>query len=413
MLSTITLYIKNLLPVASQKRCLSILTWYVFSLATPSDKHSQAFASKISKKDDSLFSDLLGKEISFSLEVLNRSSKRRLNKLLKVRKPIHNQSPWTVCLIIDSTLHERSSEKVDNGQKHYHGNKYVTGHLWTNIGLLINGQYVPLPPIVFYTRDYCKLRGIPYKTEHEKISDFLRNFSFKQFSKKIHPNEILVLLDSGYDNKKIQSAIISRQWDFISSLKCCRNISDKPKDWKRIDRYFGDGRRPFISVRLESYRGKRKVLSRYQVKQRVGLLKGVRQRVKLLCSKRLKDKRMKFLACSNIKVSPKLILLAYKKRWTIEIFHREVKSYLGLEDAGVKRFNSLHSHVHFVYVTYNMLKERYPGDGIRVAQMKTQWDFEQDKGKGLLKQLSLINGSQHAKTQIRSDIEALEILKAA
>jgi len=45
----------------------------------------------------------------------------------------------------------------------------VIGHQWTNIGIFICNRLIPLPPLVFLTKRECKLRGIDYKTELEKV----------------------------------------------------------------------------------------------------------------------------------------------------------------------------------------------------------------------------------------------------
>ena len=409
-IDTIRTYLSNLSP---SSRIMEILAWYLLSLTLPADKHTQAFAELISGKDNSLFSDLLAKELDSSLTLLNRSSKRRLTNALKKRRCLKKGVPWTISLIIDSTLHRRSSKHIENSQKFNHGKGYVVGHQWTNIGFNIAGEYIPLPPIAFLTQEECLRRGVEYKTEHEKVAEFLRTFSFKQFGSSVSPSEVVVLLDAGYDNKKIQQTILKRGWDFNMSLKSDRTVSMKLKEWLRIDRYFEDGRRPWKSIRLRSYRGKRIFLCQYKMKQRVGYLKDVHRQVKLVCSKRSKDTKAKHLACSNLSISPKLIILIYKLRWKIEIFHREIKSYLGLEDAGVKKFQSLHNHVHFVYLAYNLLKEKFPDQGIKSSQLKLMSEMKIREGKKSLRVLSLIQGKEKLKCQIRSDIESAKILLAS
>ncbi|MBK8203417.1 MAG: transposase [Bdellovibrionales bacterium] len=64
-----------------------------------------------------------------------------------------------------------------------------------------------------------------------------------------------------------------------------------------------------------------------------------------------------FLACSRTKIEPGAITRAYRSRWRVEIFHRDVKSYLGLEDAGLEKFDAIHAHVLWVYCVYLLLYE--------------------------------------------------------
>ena len=44
-----------------------------------------------------------------------------------------------------------------------------------------------------------------------------------------------------------------------------------------------------------------------------------------------------------------------RQSFTRQLFHREVKSYLGFEDAGLTLFAAIHSHVLWVYCAYLML----------------------------------------------------------
>lgn len=131
-IDTITPILKNLLLPS---RIFETLSWYVLSLMLPTDKHTQAFAESISGKDNSLFSDLLTKDLPLSLNALNRSSKRRLKKLLRKRRPLDQGTPWTAALIIDSTLHARSSRHLNNAQRFNHGKGFIIGHQWINIGI--------------------------------------------------------------------------------------------------------------------------------------------------------------------------------------------------------------------------------------------------------------------------------------
>ena len=406
----ITSQVKDLL---NSQRLLDTLLWYLISLMLPADKHTQANAEKISGKDNSLFSNLLNADQDIAKLALSRASRRAIKKISKKRTLIERGSPWEVAIIIDATLHRRASRHTQDSQRFNHGKGWVVGHQWSNIGLLINGQFIPLPPIPFYTKKYCKKNSIKYKTEHKKICSYLRTLSLKDLGLSIDPDKVVLLLDSGYDNKPLQNTIISRGWDFVVSLKCDRNISPKPGIWNRIDEYFKDGRRPWKSVRIITYRGKKKKMRQYRYKEQLGFLKGLRRQVKLVYSKKSGEAKSKFLASSNVHVSSKSIILIYRKRWAIEIFHRDIKSYLGMEDAGVKSFKSLYNHVYWVYLAYILLKERYPEMGIKWAQTKFDRENRQRELKESLKILSRINGVEGLKVKIRSVIEKEELLIAA
>ena len=85
----------------------------------------------------------------------------------------------------------------------------------------------------------------------------------------------------------------------------------------------------------------------------------------MICSefkKRPKGRR-KYLACNDLKGTPLQILIAYRLRWKIEIFHKEVKMFMGFQEVATKHFESVISHVHWVYCAYILLKSSFGTKG--------------------------------------------------
>ena len=76
--------------------------------------------------------------------------------------------------------------------------------------LYINRQTIPLPPIAYLTRNECQCRGMEYKTEHEHIKAYLQNLNLSSYVGSYTDSEVVVLTDSGYDNKDIGNAILNR-----------------------------------------------------------------------------------------------------------------------------------------------------------------------------------------------------------
>ena len=284
------------------------------------DKHSQANAEKLSGKENSLFSKMLGNSQESSKIALNHSSRRRLKRLMKKkRRPIAPGAPWKIGIIIDSTLHERSSRHVQNAQKFNHGHGWVTGHQWTNIVITINGQVVPLPPIAFYTKEYCKERGLKYEPEPQRVASYLKRLDLTELLGSHKSSEVVVLMDSGYDSKKLQSTVIRKGWDLISSLKSSRTVSslEDSKAWINVHEYISNAHQSEKSLRIATYRGKRKGCRQYCVKQREGLLRGVQHKVQLVCSRRSTDLKYKYMACSNLNVNTKWNSCHYQAKMSL------------------------------------------------------------------------------------------------
>ena len=75
-------------------------------------------------------------------------------------------------------------------------------------------------------------------------------------------------------------------------------------------------------------------------------------------------------------------------------FHRDIKSYLGMEDAGVRKFNTLHAHVHWVYCSYILLHDFNDDDsvGIKMKQEILVSFIEVGKLKKIVQKTTQFNG---------------------
>ncbi len=349
-----TIVLRLLVGLCIPFRLQKTVARYLLSLMVPCAKHTQTFAARLSGCAANLFSNLLGQHLELSELTLNRAAKRRMAKLMRVRKKLDPDAPWTVLILIDSTLHTRHSKRCNNAQKLTHGKGWTLGHQWTNIGIVINGQYTPLPPIPFYTKEECRARNIRYQTEHEKVTAFLRDLNLDELLGQYDPSEILLQTDSGYDDKKILTAIRKRGWHYNVSIKASRKVKGiKQSIWQNITHAFtNDSPTPF-SITTDGNKIRTMILSRLENAR----LSGVMHDVKLVRSKRSSDQKVKYLACSNLDISAETMVICYVSRWDIEIFHRDIKSYLGLQDAGVHSFDSLNAHVHWVCLAYILLQD--------------------------------------------------------
>ncbi|MBF0205848.1 MAG: hypothetical protein HQK53_03070 [Oligoflexia bacterium] len=240
--------IKLLNGIGIPGRLINIVAFYLLSIMIPASKHTLKFAEKISGKANSLFSYLLRKHLGLSTVTLNRLSRRRIAKLMRARRPLFDGATWTIAIIIDSTLHSRSGINIQNAQRFNHGQGWITGHQWTNIAVLINGQIIALPPIPFYTTDECQRRGIKYRTEDEKIAHLLKTLDLFSLLGEHLKSEIVVIADSGYDSKIIQNTVVSRKIDFVFSVIAIRGIYIDKGVGSQISCYFKDGRRSWNTI---------------------------------------------------------------------------------------------------------------------------------------------------------------------
>ena len=399
-------------------RLQSICLWYLLSVMIETRRHSLTFASELSRIGKASFCKFLKNHyniLAYTLENLSKKESKRFSTILKATGSL----PWKIFILIDSTIQNRCSLKAENVQRFNHGKGYVIGHQWTNILLIFNGIIIPLPPIPFYTEKYCRKNGLKYETEHERLIGYLNNLNLKDYFRSHKGSEVIVLADSGYDDKEIQKAVLKKGWHFISALKITRGVRTEAKyaetressGWDGIDVFFRNHREiGWKTVRIFTDGPKRK-RKEFRVRHADIFLKGA-GKVRAVCSefKRKRDGRRKYLACSDLKAAPRQILTAYRLRWKIELFHKDIKMFLGFGDVASKHFSSVASHVYLVYCAYILLNAGLPGIGevgtISEKQRKVAMILKNKEKAGIIHELTKIGGTERYKNELKSALAA-------
>lgn len=136
-------------------------------------------------------------------------------------------------------------------------------------------------------------------------------------------------------------------------------------------------------------------------------------KVQLICSefkKRPKGRR-KYLACNDLKAKPRQILIAYRLRWKIEIFHKEVKMFLGFQEVAAKHFQSVMAHVHWVYCAYILLHDLSPPglkniDSVAEKQQYVKAIVEGKEKARIIQILTQFKGVDRYKAELRTALDA-------
>jgi hypothetical protein len=403
-------------------RLQNVSFWYLFSLALDSPRHDLTHASKLSGLDISQFSRLLSEHPDLAykcLMFLISLRSRKIRKLERKFQKLFEKAPWSVALIIDSTIHKRSSHKAQNTQRFNHGGGFRFGHQWTNVCIFVDGFLLPLPPIEFLTKKECKKMQVKYVTEPNRLVEYIEGLDLSAFIGQVSESEVVVLADSGYDVKKIQNSVLSKGWDFVFSVKSTRNVAvvqqGKTTNWATVKKMFNRFKRvaPKKTVgfkkRTDHNNIKRKSFS---IKRLEGNLKGVYSEVTLLFSKRHGETKPKYIACSRKGLPTWVIIKAYDIRFLIECFHRDTKQHLGLQDAGLRAYGAVKAHVHWVYCSYLLLQNfgNDRGNTVRDSQKLLRNQYESELWKDVM-QLSTRAGGIH---QIRERCQVnIESRKAA
>jgi hypothetical protein len=107
-----------------------------------------------------------------------------------------------------------------------------------------------------------------------------------------------------------------------------------------------------------------------------------------------------------MRVTARQIILGYRLRWTIELFHKTVKQHLGFEDVATSGFAAVMSHVHWVYCASMLLSMAPPGLSTGVkhlgdAQRQLQQLIANQEKRRLLQKLTQIGGVQRDQDELR------------
>ncbi len=276
--------------IAVRRRLERICTGYLLFLMVVTTKHSLREAARFSSLHPSLFSKLLhshSKVALTTLDHLSNTQARQFAKALQRRDGL----PWKIVILIDSTLQHRASLHPENAKTFNHGKGYVIGHQWTNIVLVLGDMLIPLRPIPFYSKRYCQTHALTYHSEHERVVAYLRTLALEDYIGSYDRREVLVLADSGYDNKKIEKAIADNGWNFIIALGKTRSVKSEAlalttltsQQWCHIDTFFRRHRRlKWNTIRLATHGNKRKRMD-VRVRHTSGYLRSV-GKVELVCS---------------------------------------------------------------------------------------------------------------------------------
>jgi len=199
-------------------------------------------------------------------------------------------------------------------------------------------------------------------------------------------------------------------------LNKCRSVKSensyrgtpKSKGWSKVAQLFNDHRRVRRqTIRILANRSKKKRME-FRIRQIKGYLRYVGY-VLLIRSEFNKRPggRKKYLACSDLKATARQIVIGYRMRWSIEIFHKEIKMFLGFEDVATKWFDSVIAHVHWVYCAYILLTTApFDSHARAIAEKQHRIDkiiSTREKSR-VVQMLTQIDGPQRYKDELQQAI---------
>jgi len=197
--------------ITVKKRQQIVCLWYLLFLMVSVRKHSLTEAARFTGLATSQFSRFLSGHSDTAVYHLDQLSKRQARQFSRAINTLaKGKLPWRVAILIDSTIQHRCSLHAENVQRFNHGKGFQVGHQWTNVVLIINDTIIPLPPIPFYSKNYCRKYQLQYRTENDLVVEYIDDLDLHDYIGNHKPEHIVVLADSGYDDQKIENVIIKK-----------------------------------------------------------------------------------------------------------------------------------------------------------------------------------------------------------
>jgi hypothetical protein len=310
---------------------------------------------------------------------VDRWHEHAFRRMLALAARLDPGGDWVV--IFDGTDTKRGGlAKVQNTRRYGKKAKRTKGGRPTTkthtflLGLLLlpGGLRLPLPRKSWYTRAYARRQQVPYRSQVELAGELLA------WLRPLLPAgvRLVVLADSLFDGRHLFGRCQEWGYTFITKLKGNRTFADAPgtrvvaygkalaRDQFRHCRLCR-GREATAGYRRQPPRKPRahekRAYDYYSERRRVATL-GEAQVVYSWKSPvytpqpKLDRRQFAALVTNDLSLSPRKVIEYYELRWQIEVFFRELKGQLGLQDYQGTQFASYERYVTLALLGYMVLE---------------------------------------------------------
>jgi len=259
-----------------------------------------------------------------------------------------------VYVAIDDTQKRKRGKRMDAVSRIFlHAEKvYAQGHTIVGSALIYRGVVIPYAVRLWASEAFCAETQKPSHPceplEFRKLTEMAAD-AVDQVALPGQPKAIVVF-DSYYLCPVVIRACQRQGFRYVSVAKKNRNFfpDGRPQDKRRLGTYGANVLRR--DGRWVSPPGGK----RHRLAERVGRLsKG--GRVKLVFSRRPKEKSWIAMATNETRWGPKTVLFHYLNRWPIEVLFKMSKQYLGLGDYQMLRYRAVERYLHLVLIAHLLL----------------------------------------------------------
>jgi SRSO17 transposase len=253
-------------------------------------------------------------------------------------------------LIVDDTIIEKSGKQMDGVGflfDHCKG-KSVRCHDIVSTFYHHREMHVPLYFTPYVKEEHAAELDIWFKTKIQIALDLLRK-ALVQVSPEV------VVFDAWYMSKELVDFVNGRGLVWVSQAKSNRLIQVDDGSWISVHSFAQELPKQMFN-RIDKVVDERRFKWIYEttiMMKHVGMVKLV------VLRQRKNSKTFTFLVSNNTALDGLQILEYYKKRWAIEVFHRDCKQHLGMGEYQVRRLDAVVIHLHLVVLAYTLLKNAW------------------------------------------------------
>lgn len=313
-----------------------------------------------------------------------RWRKNDINSILRQKLLEREVADGPFLFLADATLTTQAGKKTENTYstgnrqrrpgkgRRYGKNKHARKncHSFT-MGLLITPSGIRIPfSKPYYTREYCKQKGLPHRTTAEAAADLIRELPLPEGAR------VIVLGDTAYDSEVVRDACADCGYSWIFPCNPERVLAGpkgkRPKvrsllkDWSKWSRQtvrLAPGQGAYaVYRRLSPHRigpkAKPRTFYVHQERQQVhsvGEVRLVFSTTKANLNTATPDD-VKILMTNDLRLSVRDVVELYSLRWQIELFFKELKSTLGFHQYRFQQFGSVEAWVDLALTTFLYLE---------------------------------------------------------
>ena len=301
---------------------------YILGLVTCEDKRKNVEA-----RDQST----LNRFLTASPWFLQRLKDQRL-ALARENLPVPEGS--TGYLIIDDTLNKKTGLHMEEAGYHYDSSegRPVWGHSLVTTHYINGGVEHPVRLDLYVKREACLKEGRAFKTKIQLACQQIEAFTPPAGTSTV------VAFDSWYFCHQIVEAARARGWDWVTQAESNRIVHI---EGERVNVTRLAERLPARHFRKVKVRGEAFALYGLEVwMPKAG-------KVRMVVSRELDG--FHFYVTNMLDWTDRQMLEAYKVRPTIDVFYRDVKQNLGLEEYQMRKGRGAITHWHLVFTAYTLL----------------------------------------------------------